>query len=86
MACGTPVLASEVGGVPELVVEGETGWLIPPGDDALLQERARWVCDHPELVRAMRPRVRETAVARVSPSAVGAALKDCFVAAGVRVA
>jgi len=32
MACGLPVLASNNGGLPEIVVEGETGSLLPPGD------------------------------------------------------
>ncbi len=36
MAAGLPVVASAVGGVPELVVEGETGLLAPPGDVAAL--------------------------------------------------
>jgi len=31
MACGLPVLASNNGGLPEIVVEGETGHLLPPG-------------------------------------------------------
>ncbi len=38
MAAGKPVVATEVGGVPELVLHGETGILVPPGDtDALAQ-------------------------------------------------
>jgi glycosyltransferase involved in cell wall biosynthesis len=33
MACGVPVLASRNGGLPEVVAEGETGWLAAPGDE-----------------------------------------------------
>jgi glycosyltransferase involved in cell wall biosynthesis len=36
MANRLPVLATEVGGIPELVINGETGLLVPPGDSARL--------------------------------------------------
>ena len=39
MACGLPVVATDVGGVAEIVVSGATGWLAAPDDDAALAER-----------------------------------------------
>jgi glycosyltransferase involved in cell wall biosynthesis len=36
MAAGLPVVSSRVGGVPELVVDGETGILVRPGDASAL--------------------------------------------------
>src|SRR6267378_3566022 len=66
MACGTPVLASRVGGVSELVVADQTGWLFEPGDDDALTSRLAFVLAHPGQVRAMRPAARQIAEDRVS--------------------
>lgn len=49
MACALPVVASRVGGNPELVSECETGLLFPPGDAGALAERLLTLLDHPEL-------------------------------------
>ncbi len=51
MAAGLPVIASSVGGVPELIVDGESGWLVPPRDVEALTSRLRHALNHPELRR-----------------------------------
>jgi glycosyltransferase involved in cell wall biosynthesis len=78
LACGTPVLASEVGGVGELVVPGQSGWLVPAlDDDALRDALARVLSDSMELA-SMRLRAREIAEQRVSYAAVTKQLQPCF--------
>ena len=47
MSVGTPVVCTAVGGMPEFVVEGETGFVVPPNDPATLRERARQLLDDP---------------------------------------
>jgi sugar transferase (PEP-CTERM/EpsH1 system associated) len=52
MASGIPVVATRVGGNPELVVEGETGMLVPPSDPAAMANAIRTYFNHPELLKA----------------------------------
>jgi len=63
MAAGTPVVATRVGGVPEVIVDGETGLLVPPGDaEALAAACARVLSDRDlaaRLGRSGRERVRQ---------------------------
>jgi D-inositol-3-phosphate glycosyltransferase len=46
-ACGVPVLASAVGGLPYVVEDGETGFLLPPGDHAAFADRLVRLLGHP---------------------------------------
>jgi glycosyltransferase involved in cell wall biosynthesis len=61
MAAGLPVVASAVGGIPELVVDGETGFLVPPGDPEALAEALRRVVADDELRRRLGAGGRERA-------------------------
>ena len=58
MAAGLPVVASAVSGIPELITEGETGFLIEPGDEQALAERLRWVLEHREEAAEVGRRAR----------------------------
>jgi glycosyltransferase involved in cell wall biosynthesis len=49
MASGTPVVASRIGGIPEIVRDGETGYLVQPGDVEGLRDRLATVVADPRL-------------------------------------
>ena len=53
LACGVPVVATDVGSVNESVVEGETGLLIPSGDVDAMTEAVSKLLSNPELSQAM---------------------------------
>jgi len=53
MACGTPVVASQVGGLAFLIQDGVTGYVVPGGDPIALSERLVLLLSQPELRRRM---------------------------------
>jgi alpha-maltose-1-phosphate synthase len=53
MACATAVVASRVGGIPEVVDDGRTGLLVPPGDPAALAAALNELLAAPERATAM---------------------------------
>ncbi|MEK6283350.1 MAG: N-acetyl-alpha-D-glucosaminyl L-malate synthase BshA [Acidobacteriota bacterium] len=64
MACEVPVVASRVGGLPEVVTDEETGFLSEVGDVEKMAEDAGRLLSDPELRREMGKRARESAVSR----------------------
>jgi glycosyltransferase involved in cell wall biosynthesis len=48
MAAGIPLIASNIGGQNEVIRDGETGLLFPPGDIGALRRTIRWMINHPE--------------------------------------
>ena len=65
-AAGVPVVATPVGGIRETVVDGETGWLVPPDDAVALAERVSWVLEHPAEARQVADEARSRARERFS--------------------
>jgi glycosyltransferase involved in cell wall biosynthesis len=63
MACGIPAICTDVASMPEVVVDGVTGFVVPPNDPTALGDKLRWLRDHPAqsvlLGQAGRQRVLE---------------------------
>jgi starch synthase len=72
MACGTAVVASRTGGIPEVVADGETGLLVPPGDDEQLAAALNALLADPDRARAMGQAGRKRAVAEFGWPAIAA--------------
>ncbi|WP_438014360.1 glycosyltransferase [Sorangium sp. So ce315] len=78
MATGLPVISTAVGGIPALVADGETGFLVPSGDvDALAAKLAVLKAD-PEQARAMGKRGQKLALERYSAEHMMASYMDIY--------
>jgi glycosyltransferase involved in cell wall biosynthesis len=64
IAVGTPVVASRVGGIPEIITPGETGLLVDPGQPAALAEAIEAVLAEPASARRRAETAREIVRAR----------------------
>jgi len=78
MAVGLPVVASRVGGLPEIVTHGETGLLVPAGDAAALAAAIREVIADPDRARSMARRGRTRAFARFTTTQMATAVERFY--------
>jgi glycosyltransferase involved in cell wall biosynthesis len=69
MACGLPTVISSLGGIPDIVVEGETGFLIPPNDYAGLSRCLDTLVEDAPLRQKMGEAARTRACARFDSDA-----------------
>jgi starch synthase len=72
MSCGTAVAASRVGGIPEVVVHGETGFLVRPDDPAELASALNTLVRDKDLAAEMGRKGRERAIADFGWPAIAA--------------
>jgi glycosyltransferase involved in cell wall biosynthesis len=80
MATGTPVIGSHVGGIPDMVQDRVSGFLVSPGDEKALAEKLRWVLEHPEETRAMGRSARRFAERFFSTDAYVGSYRQIFTA------
>ena len=62
MACGTAVVASHVGGIPEVVADGQTGLLVPPDEPQALTDALNTLARDQERAEAMGEAGRQRAI------------------------
>jgi glycosyltransferase involved in cell wall biosynthesis len=78
MASGTPVVASRIGGVSEIVRNGETGYLVPPGDAEALHDRLACLLGDVSLARRLGTNARQDVLDRFTWQRVAARCLDAY--------
>jgi glycosyltransferase involved in cell wall biosynthesis len=78
MAAGLPVVSTSVGGIPECVLPGQTGFLVPPGDSSALAEAVAAVLRDPALRQRMGEAGRRRVRARFSGESQVARIEAAF--------
>jgi glycosyltransferase involved in cell wall biosynthesis len=63
-----PVVGTRVGGIGEIVLDGETGLLVSPGDSRAIAAACRYLLSHPDAARDMGRRGRQRALAEFHPA------------------
>jgi glycosyltransferase involved in cell wall biosynthesis len=83
MAAGLPVVATEVGGIPDLVTDGITGFLFTPGDTATLRLLLLRLLLDPGLGRRISAAARESIRLRFDADRVVAQLEEIYAGVGL---
>jgi glycosyltransferase involved in cell wall biosynthesis len=78
MACGTPVICSDVGGMPEVVEHGVSGFVVPPNDPATLRQRIVELFANPSLRSDMGRCARERVLERFTWPVVAKRMLDAY--------
>jgi glycosyltransferase involved in cell wall biosynthesis len=77
-ACGLPSIGARTGGIPEIIVEGETGWLVPPGDANALADALIKAAGERELLRRMGEAARTRVVEKFELGATVGSTVKCY--------
>lgn len=78
MRCGLPVVATAVNGVPDVIVAGQTGLLVPPARPEACATAVSHLLDHPAQARRMAEAGRRSVSGRFDPGSAADALADLY--------
>jgi N-acetyl-alpha-D-glucosaminyl L-malate synthase BshA len=78
MSCQVPVIATRIGGLPELVVDGETGYLVPLGDVEAMAARARELLTDEDRRRTMAGNARQRAIEQFNTDRIVSQYEDYY--------
>ena len=81
LARGRPLVATEVGALPEMVLNGDNGFLVPPRNATGLARTIRILMDEPDRRKKMGERARRTAETRFSLDRMGEETERAYTAA-----
>ena len=82
MGHGLPVVATDLAGIPEEVIDGVTGRVVPPADARSLAQAMRDVVDNPERARTMGRKGKERLAANFSTEQMVARMSDIYLRIG----
>ena len=78
MASGIPIIASDVGGIPELVTDGIESLLVPPQNSQALAEKITFAIKHPERMKSLAQKAKEKAISQFSLQKMIERLEDFY--------
>jgi glycosyltransferase involved in cell wall biosynthesis len=77
-ACGKPVVATSVGGVFDTVIDGKTGFIVPPNDPKAISTKVLYLLSHPAEAAAMGAEARDFVAERFNIAKSGKAYIDLY--------
>jgi len=84
LSCGTPAIVTDVGGCPEVVKDGETGFVVPVGDVEALMDRIKYLIENEDLREKMGKLGREDMIERYEREKVIGKLKDIYISLNLK--
>lgn len=78
MSSGTPVLAARTGGIPEIVQDGDNGWLIDKADTAALAQKLLELSKSEEILKRVAWRAHNATCPQFSVERFQARIEDCY--------